>query len=82
VIEHDSILHPLIPEPHLDPILYPSNNDLIDSDVDSENACIDAELPPVWTHIYGTSHLDDRLAGMPVTNEYFDIFQDEIDLWS
>ena len=34
------------------------------------------------TRICGTPHLDNRLAGKPISNEYFDVFDDEIDLWS
>jgi len=32
--------------------------------------------------MYGTPHLDNRLAGKPISTEYFDIFHDEIDLES
>ena len=44
--------------------------------------CIDPEQPPVRTRICGTPHLEDRPAGKPISNEYFDVFDDEIDLWS
>jgi len=33
------------------------------SEVDSDKACIDSEQPPIRTQIYGTRHLDNRLAG-------------------
>jgi hypothetical protein len=46
---------------------------------DSENACIDPEQPPVPTPIDGTADLENRLAG---NNEYFNIFDDEINQWS
>jgi len=49
---------------------------------DREIACIDPEQSPVWTRICGTPHLDVRLAGKPISNECFDIFNNEIDLWS
>jgi hypothetical protein len=44
--------------------------------------CIDSEQPPVLTCIYGTPHLDNRLAGKPISNQYFVVFNVEIDLWS
>jgi len=50
--------------------------------VDRENACIDPEQPPARTPICGASHLDNLLAGKPSSNEYFDIFDDEIDLYT
>jgi len=46
------------------------------------NACIIPEQPPVRTSIYSTPHLDNRLAGKPNSNEYFNIFDDEIGVWS
>jgi len=81
-IEHDSILLPFIHEQHRDPSLHPSDDNSSNTEAESENACIDREQPPVRTHIYGTPHLDNRLAVKPISNEYFDIFKDEIDLWS
>jgi len=81
-IEHYSILLPFVHEPHHDPFLHPSDDDSSDTEADSENACIDPEQPPVRTRICGTPHVDNRLASKPVSNEYFDIFDDEIDLWS
>jgi len=81
-IEHDSILLPVVHEPHCDLFLHPSDDNSSDTEADSENACIDPEKPPVWTRIYGTPHLDIRLAGKPISNEYFDFFDNEIDLWS
>jgi len=50
-IEHDSILLPFVLEPHRDPFLHPSDDDSSDTEADSENACIDAEQPPVRTRI-------------------------------
>ena len=81
-IEHDSVLLPFVHEQHHGPFLHPSDDDSTDTDADSENACIDPEQPPVRTCICGTPHLDIRRAGKPISNEYFDIFDDEIDLWS
>jgi len=81
-IQHDTILHPFVQEPHHNPFFHPSDNDSSDTEADSENACIDPEQPPVRTCICGTPHLDNRLAGKPISNEYFDVFDDEIDLWS
>ena len=81
-IEHESILLPFIHELHQDPFLHPSDDDSSDTEADSENAFIDPEQPPVWTPICGTPLLDNPLAGKPISNEYFDVFDDEIDLWS
>ena len=81
-IEYDTILLPFIPEPHRDPSLHPSNNDSSNTEADSENACIDPEQPPVCTRICGTPHLDNRLAGKPIGNKYFDILDYVIELWS
>jgi len=80
VIEHDSILLPFIHEPHRDPFLHPSDNDSSYTKAYSENACIDPEQPPVWTCICVTPYLDNPVASKPICNEYFDIFDDEIDL--
>jgi len=33
-------------------------------------------------HIHGTEHLDNGLARRPSSNEYFDIFNNEVTLWS
>ena len=43
---------------------------------------MDPEQPPVGISIYGTPHLDNRLASKPISNKYLAIFDDEIDLWS
>jgi hypothetical protein len=81
-IEHDSIRLPFVHEPHHDPFLHHSDDDSSDTEADSENACIDPEQPPVQTRICGTPQLDNRLAGKPISNEYFVVFNDEIDVWS
>jgi len=81
-IEHDSILLPFFHEPHHDRFVHPSDDDSSDTEADGENGCIDPEQPPVRTRICGTLHLDNHLAGKPISNEYFDVFDDEIDLWS
>jgi len=69
-------------EPHCDPFLHHSNDDSSDTDADSETVAINREQPPVRTHIYCTPHVDNRLAGKSITKEYFDIFNNEIGLWS
>jgi hypothetical protein len=79
-IKHDSILLPFVHEPHNYHFLHPSDNDSSDPEADTVSACIDPENPPVRTPICGTPHLDNRLAGKPISNEYFDVFDDEIDL--
>ena len=81
-IGHDSILLPFVDEPHHNPLLHPSDNDSSDTKAESENACIGPEQAPVRTRICGTPHLDNRLVSKPISSEYFDIFDDEIDLWS
>ena len=81
-IEHDSILLPFVHETHHDPFLHPSDDDSSDTEADTENVCINPEQTPVRTRICGTPHLDNHLAGKPVSNEYCDIFDDESDLLS
>jgi len=39
---------------------------------------VDPEQPAVQTRIYGTPHWVSCLGGKPVSNEYFNIFNDEI----
>jgi len=82
VIEHDSILLPFIHGLHHNPSLHSSNNDPSDTEANSENACINPEELPVHIHIYGTPHLDNHPTGKPISNEYFNIFDNEIVLWS
>jgi len=53
-----------------------------DTEAHRENACIDPEQHPVRPRIYGTTHFDNCLAGRPVGNEYFDIVEGEIEIWS
>jgi len=79
VIEHDSILLPFIHEPHCDPFHHPSDEDACYTDAESENSWIDPEQPLVQTRICGTPQLDNGLASKPMSNEYFHIFDDEID---
>jgi len=81
-IEHNSIRLPFIHSPDRDPCLHPSDHNRNETEVDSENVCIDPEQPPVQTHIYGTPHLDNCLAANLLSNEYFDIIDDELDPWS
>jgi len=42
--------------------------------------CIDPEQRPVRKRIYGAPYFDNRLAGKHISNEYLNIFDDEIDL--
>jgi len=81
-IERNCILIPFVSEPHCKAFLHHSEDDSSDTEADSENVCIDLEQAPVWTPIYGTPHLDNNLARKPISNEYFDIFNDESDLLS
>jgi hypothetical protein len=78
-IQYDSMLLPFFDQPHHDPFLHRSNNDSCGTEADSENACIDPEKPPVQTRNCGTPHLENRLAGKPNSNKYYNIFDDEID---
>jgi len=82
VIEHESILLPFLHEPRHDPVSHSSDDDSRDSEAHSENAYIDPEQLPVYSHNYGTPHLDNRLASKPISNQYFDIIEDEIVEWS
>jgi len=81
-IEHYSILVPFIREPHHDPFLHLSDDDSSDTEADSETACINLDQPPVRTRIYGTPHMDCHLPSKPISNQYFDIYDDGIDLGS
>jgi len=81
-IKHMSHLLLCVHAPHCHPFYYPSDDNSGGTEADSENICIDPEPPPIQTHIYGTPHLDNHLASKPISNKYFDIFIDEIDIWS
>jgi len=81
-IQHDSILLPFILELHRYPFLHCLDNDASDTEADSDNACVDIDQPRVRTWIYGTPDFENRLAVKTISNEYFDIVDDEIDLWS
>jgi len=81
-IENDSIPLPFVQELHWDPVLHTADDNCSNSVTDTKNGWIDPEQPPVRTHIYGTPHLDNHLASKPVSNDYFDTFNDEIDLAS
>jgi len=65
--------------PHRDPFLHPFNDHSHDPDADSEYACVDPKQTVGRKHIYGAPHLDNCLDGKPISNEYFDNFDDEID---
>jgi hypothetical protein len=67
-IKHDSILLPFIHEPHCDCFLPRLDNDYSDTEADSGNECIIPEQPSVLRRIFGTPHLDNRLAGKPRNN--------------
>ena len=81
--EGDLVFADVLPfayELHRDPFLHPSNNDSSYTVADSNNVCIDPQQPPVGTHICVTPHCDNRLAGKHISNKYFDIFDNELDL--
>jgi len=79
-IEHNRIILPFVHEPHQDPSLHLSDDDSSDSEADCQNASIDPEQPPVQTRIDGHPHLDNCLASKLISNVYFDIFEDKVDL--
>jgi len=81
VMEHNSILLPFIHEMYPDPFSHPFDNLFRAITTDSDNSYIDPEAPPVWTYMYGTPLFDNSLACMPMSNKYFDIFEEEIDWW-
>jgi len=81
-IEQDSILLPLVQERSRDPFLHLSDDDSCHTEADSKDMFINPEQPSVWTCIYCTPHLDYCLAGKPISTEYFNIFDGEIDQWS
>jgi len=67
-IKDDSILLPFAQKQNQDWLLPLSDDKSCNTGDDSEKACIDPEQPPVRTPIYGTPHMDDRLAGKPMSN--------------
>lgn len=81
-IRHDCILLPFVQEPHLDHFHHQSDHESRNTDANCDNAYVDAEQPPVQTHIYGAPYMDNDLTGNKNSNQDFDIFDDEIDLWS
>jgi len=81
-IEHITILLSLVHEQHRDPYLHPSDDDSSNPVPAHKIAGIDQEQHPVSTRIDGIPHLDNCLASKPSTNDYFDIFDNEIDVWS
>jgi hypothetical protein len=82
VIVHDSFLLPFVHELYRQTFLHPSDAQSSYTEANSENECIDPEQPPVQTPIYGAPHLDNCLASKSISNGYFNIFNDEIDLSS
>ena len=57
----------------------PSDHDCSDPEADSKNASVDPEQPPVWTGTHRTATFDNRPAGKPNCDKFFDIIDDEID---
>ena len=81
-IKHDGILLPFVDETHPDPFPQHSDGHTRNTEANSEITCIDPEQSPVQTCIYCTPHLDNSLASKPISNKNFDIFDNEVDLWS
>jgi len=46
----------------------------------TENVSMNPEEPPIETRMYRTPHLVCHLAGEPISNVYFGLFNDEIDI--
>jgi hypothetical protein len=81
-IKYHSILLVFIDEPHGHSVHYPFNDNSSDTDANSDFDYFNAEQPPVSTRMYGNSQWNSSLAGMTIRNWYFDIFDNEIHLWS
>jgi hypothetical protein len=81
-IEHDSIPFPVIQEPHRDLFVHPSDDDYSDTKANSQNACINPEQLAFRTSRNGTPYFDTCLAVKPISMKYFEIFNNDRDLWS
>jgi len=82
VIEHDRSLLPFVHELLCNHSVHISKDDSSNTEADSDKAFDDPEHPPVLTCIYDSLHFNNHLAGKPIRNKYFDIFDNEIELWS
>jgi len=80
-IEHNSILPQFVHKPDHDHFPHPSDTDSSDTEANRNNLYIGPEQPPVRTCIYATPNFDNRLTGKPISNEYINIFDNDIDLW-
>ena len=81
-IKQDSILMRLVDETHHDPFPQLANNHASDTEANTKNAFIDPEQPPVRTLISATPHWENQLTGKTIGNQYFNILDDDPDLWS
>jgi hypothetical protein len=79
---HDTILFPCVHELHYDPFLHPSDGRSSDTEANSETVCMDLQDPPVQTLFHHTPHMDNRLPGKSSSNQYFNICDNEIDIYS
>jgi len=79
---HNSILLAYVHELHCNRFVYPPEVHFYNIETDTERLFVDQLRPPIWTRIYGTAHCDHHLAGNYSSNEYFNIFDDEIYLYS
>jgi len=61
--------------------LYSFHDDSCVIDTTSQSICVDPAQPAAQARINGTPHLDNHLACKPITNKYFDILNNESDLW-
>lgn len=81
-IGHDSILSLFVYKPHCNMYLHPSIDESSNTEADGKNASFNPAWPPVWPRIEDTQHVDHLLTCQPTSNEYFNIFDNEIDLCS
>jgi hypothetical protein len=65
---------------YCNPVLHPSDNDSSNKEANSNNECIIPAQPAVQIRIYGTAHMGNHLASKSMSNDYFDIINDEINL--
>jgi len=71
----NSIELPSVHDAHCNSYVSTSNSDYSDTEAGSQDACIQPELAPVWRSISATEHLDNYWAGKPISNDYCDIFE-------
>ena len=76
--EYHSILYLFVPELHHDGVFHPSDDDSSDTKTNSDNACINPELPPGQTRMYGTLYLDNCQAGKHMQIKHFFLIESDM----